>query len=286
VNVAKVRAIPDREYGVKFVANYAWCGDCGTLRQSPMPDMARLAAFYPAHYHAQTGQGTLNRIRQDMRLKRLAPLMEGEGAILDFGCGNGAFLLHAAERMPNRTYFGFEISDRPDVIRHNDGRVTIVKGAFEDLMQILPACRMITMNHVIEHLPDPAVTLSGLIERLVPGGLLEGQTPAARSLEHRVFGDYWSGYHAPRHTVVFSIDGLRRFLQRMGLEQVKVGGAFNPAGLAVSLASVGHGLSGSGIKRQGFGWIGWVGLATILAPGDLLLGAPGIQNFLGRKSAG
>ena len=54
-----------------------------------------------------------------------------------------------------------------------------------------------------------------LIERqwvLTAAHCMEGQTPAAGSLEQRVFGSFWSGYHAPRHTVVFSASGLDQFL--------------------------------------------------------------------------
>ncbi|MEX0790136.1 MAG: class I SAM-dependent methyltransferase [Actinomycetota bacterium] len=280
--VALVRKVPDREYGVDFVAGYTSCATCQTVRQTPMPDGAELAAFYPADYHAQTGGGLLNRVRQAMRLKRLAPLMEGHGAVLDYGCGNGAFLVHAADRAPGREYFGFEIAQSREIL-HLEGGITIVKGDVKDLMDILPPCRLITMNHVIEHLPDPGVTVSELSARLVPGGSLEGQTPAAGSLEQRLFKGYWSGYHAPRHTVVFSQRGLRSFLERLGLCEIQVGGAFNPAGVAVSLAAARHGQSGSSVRREGPAWMLWLGLATILMPGDLVIGPPGIQNFLARK---
>jgi hypothetical protein len=142
------------------------------------------------------------------------------------------------------------------------------------------------MNHVIEHLPDPLRTLEGFAASLVPGGVIEGQTPAAASLEHQVFGRRWSGYHAPRHTVVFSRTGLERVLERAGFTGVRVRGAFNPAGIAVSLATLARPVDApSRIPRQGLGWLGWLALASALGPVDLLSGRPGIVDFSAARPA-
>lgn len=249
-----------------------------------MPDGARLSSFYPADYHSMGRRGWLAKLRSDLRIRRLMSQLAGGGPILDHGCGDGSFLDRAAERMPGRMLYGYEISDRSSVTERCDGRVTIIRGSDEDLFRVLPECRLITMNHVIEHLPDPLQTLSELRRRLLPGGVLEGQTPAAGSLEHRVFGARWSGYHAPRHTVVFSPAGLTSLLARAGLEHVEVGGAFNPAGIAVSLASMLQPANASGrIARKGPLWLFWLGLSAALAPLDLLSGAPGIINFRTQK---
>jgi SAM-dependent methyltransferase len=251
-----------------------------------MPAVAELAGFYPAVYHSMHGGGLLQRIRHDLRIRRLKALTGGEGAILDYGCGDGSFLLRAAERMPGKQFYGYEIGERREVIRLAGGAVTIVKGDHADLLEVLPPCRLVTMNHVIEHLPDVWGILASLHDRLLPGGCFEGQTPNAASLEHRVFGSRWSGYHAPRHTVVFSISGLRALLDRVGFERIEIAAAFNPAGVAVSLASVLHGDRGGVIPRCGIRWKGFLALATLLAPFDLLLGAPGIINFSARRKGG
>jgi SAM-dependent methyltransferase len=280
--------VPDREYGLERVATYVTCAGCGTLYQQPMPDTSELPAYYPAEYHSQVGQGPLGRLRHDVRLRRLTTLATGastgDGALLDFGCGNGAFLRRAAAARPGREYYGFEIADRPEVVSLDGGAVTIFRGDLDALFARLPPCRIITMNHVIEHLPDPLGTLSRLAEALAPDGLLEGQTPAAGSLEHRVFGTRWSGYHAPRHTVVFSEGGLATVLARAGLTEISVKGAFNPAGLAVSLASVPHRGGPRTVRRQGLAWLGCLGMATVLGPIDLLSRAPGIVDFVARRA--
>jgi len=249
-----------------------------------MPQESELSALYPADYHSLGRAGLLTQIRYDMRVRRLAKLARGEGAILDHGCGDGSFLLRAAQQLPDRIFFGYEIADTASTKVLADGRVTLIRGSFSDLLAQLPPCGVITMNHVIEHLPTPLQTLQALAERLVPGGYLEGQTPAAGSLEHKVFGTRWSGYHAPRHTVVFSERGLQTILERAGFEEVSVKGAFNPAALAVSLASLTHRADQAGrVTRKGLLWLTWLGLAAMLGPVDLLSGSPGIVNFRAQK---
>lgn len=278
--------VPDREYGLTHVATYARCQECGTLFQHPMPTESDLAAFYPDDYHSMTAQGAVERLRHDVRLRRLRGLASGDGPVLDFGCGNGAFLRHAASQQPEREYYGFEIAASSEVVSFDGGSVTIVRGDLDALVSVVPPLGVITMNHVIEHLPDPASVVGLLADMLRPGGLLEGQTPAADSLEHRVFGTRWSGYHSPRHTVVFSRRALVTVLTRAGMADVTVKAAFNPAGIAVSLASMAQRGTGGRVRRQGAVWLGCLAMATLLAPVDLLFDAPGIVDFSARAPGG
>jgi len=277
--------VPDHEYALSYLARYVECQSCSTLFQEPMPNMAQLATFYPPDYHSMTHSGSLARIRNRVRILRLTKLAPPGSIILDYGCGDGAFVLQAARCMPHHRFWGFEIAERAGTSVLANGAVTLVKGDVNHLLAVLPRCGLITLNHVIEHLPDPLAVVKALVGKLSPGGIFEGQTPAADSLERSVFGSRWSGYHAPRHTVVFSREGLRRLLERCGLSRPVVRGAYNPAGLAVSLGSIPH--SGSGrIPRSGLKWLCLLALGGTLGPLDLLSGRPGIMNFVAQKDAG
>lgn len=245
--------------------------------------METLASFYPKDYHSYASGGFLTRIRLDMRIRRVEALLGKDDSVLDFGCGKGAFLYRAAEKLPGRRFFGYEISDKREVFISSDGAITIVRGDVRDLWDLLPQCRLITINHTIEHLPSPEETVNQLFEKLMDGGLIEGQTPAADSLEHRVFKTRWSGFHAPRHTVIFSRNGLRSLLSRVGFSNVEITPAFNPAGLAVSIGSAFHGPGAGVVIRQGYYWLLLLGLGTVLAPVDLLSGASGIIDFRASK---
>ena len=275
--------VPDHEHGLEYLATFECCANCKTLFQHPMPTDAELASFYQDEYHSMRDDGLLMVLRHKMRIRRLKVCLGSSGGtVLDYGCGNGSFLRRAAEALPKINFIGYEIADVPE-ITHPVSRVTLVRGALQDLLQNLPPCRIIIMNHVIEHLSDPFSVVSLLVARLQPGGYFDGQTPNAASLEHRVFQRYWSGFHAPRHTVVFSIEGLRRLLERTRLKAIQISGAFNPAGYAVSLASLPQGDSRGVIPRNGFKWFLCVAAATAVLPIDVFSGAPGIVNFCAKK---
>jgi SAM-dependent methyltransferase len=250
-----------------------------------MPGEAELSRFYPPDYHSLTPQRTLASMRHLLRWRSLAHRLDGPGAVLDYGCGDGGFLRFAAARAGGRRFWGYELADAASFERDADGSVTILRGSAEKLYADLPECRLVTMNHVIEHLPRPDDTLLRLRSRIAPGGWLTGQTPAADSLEHRFFGTFWSGYHAPRHTVVFSPVGLKRVLERAGFSSVRVRGAFNPAAAAVSVGSLFAGDRPGRIRRSGVPWLALLAAGTAFAPVDLVSRRPGIVNFEARMQA-
>lgn len=250
-----------------------------------MPGEEELSRFYPSDYHSLAPQRTLAAMRHLLRWRSLAHCLDGPGAVLDYGCGDGGFLRFAAARAGGRRFWGYEPADATSLERDVDGSVTIVRGSAERLFAELPECRLVTMNHVIEHLPRPDETLPRLRSKIAPGGWLTGQTPAAGSLEQRVFGTYWSGYHAPRHTVVFSQVGLRRALERADFSSVQVRGAFNPAAAAVSVGSLLAGNHPGLIRRSGARWLALLAAGAAFAPVDLASGRPGIVNFEARAKA-
>ncbi len=272
--------IPDREYGFDYLAAYACCSQCQTLYQAPMPSDKQLSSFYPADYHSVIGAGVLQQIRHSMRIHQLKKMVRQGDNVLDFGCGNGSFLRSAAVAIPTANFIGYEIADQ-ERTEEIAPRVTRLQGRFESCFAKLPSCRVIIMNHVIEHLPEPFAIVSKLREKLLDGGYFDGQTPNSVSLEHKLFGQFWSGFHAPRHTVIFSAAGLRCLLERAGFAQVQIQAAFNPAGYAVSFASLFQRNGAGKIPRQGLKWLLYLAAATLVLPIDFWSGIPGIINFRG-----
>ena len=96
--------ISDYEYRVSYIARYACCEMCGTVVQSPMPLLEELGRFYPPSYHAATTRGLLPRLRHQLRYQHLAKMLNGDGGVLDYGCGNAAFLIWVRERWPSEIF--------------------------------------------------------------------------------------------------------------------------------------------------------------------------------------
>jgi len=137
------------------------------------------------------------------------------GRILDVGCGNGMFL----DRMRQ---LGWDVTGvEPDgaavkVAREKLG-LEVIEGSLEDAGLPDRYFDAVTMNHVIEHVPDPIGTLKECLRVLKPGGKLVVITPNIMSMGFQVFGEYWRGLEVPRHLHIFSPRSLRLAAERAGL---------------------------------------------------------------------
>jgi SAM-dependent methyltransferase len=83
---------------------------------------------------------------------------------------------------------------------------------------------VVTMWHVLEHMPHPRTTLQEVARILRPGGLLVLTCPIVDSWEARTFGPCWSGYDVPRHLYTFSRKTLGRLFDECGWHYQEVHG--------------------------------------------------------------
>lgn len=80
----------------------------------------------------------------------------------------------------------------------------------------------VTLNHVIEHVPDPVQTLRECYRILKPGGTLVQFTPNGTSLGHRIYQEHWRGLEPPRHLHIFSMQSLHRVLATAGFQRIRL----------------------------------------------------------------
>jgi len=96
----------------------------------------------------------------------------------------------------------------------------------------------IVMNYVIEHFVSPEAVLRACRAALAPGGRVLLLTPNAHALCHRVFGRYWSGLHAPRHTQIFSPENLQLLASKVGFRDLEVVPSTDPASWSLSFQNL------------------------------------------------
>ena len=164
----------------------AVCEVCG-LVQKPVSaswrkDAAEIYADYHM-YHQATGEAEQKVVsdggferRSDVLLnwaKGRLPL-SATGRYLDFGCGNGATLRSAANALHGWDLYGYE----PHV-RNREAILSIpgIKGLLSSLDDTHVSFDLITMMHVVEHIPDPSSVLREVAKKLSPGGRLFIQVP-------------------------------------------------------------------------------------------------------------
>jgi len=137
-----------------------------------------------------------------------------DGRLLDVGCGDGAYL----EYMQSLGWDVEGVDFDPGAVAAARARGVPVKTGDlaqqdygEDMFDV------ITLNHVIEHVPRPRDLLRECRRVLKPGGRLIVVTPNTDSWAHRHFGRSWRGLEPPRHLHIFTGPSLVALAAGIGL---------------------------------------------------------------------
>jgi 2-polyprenyl-3-methyl-5-hydroxy-6-metoxy-1,4-benzoquinol methylase len=141
-----------------------------------------------------------------------------EGKLVDFGCGDGGFLVLASK------YFdvtGIELSRRgAEISRQRISPEKILEGPVTELASNLPenSFDVVTQFGYIEHEWQPIAGLRAAHRVLKPGGVTVIKTPNYASWNRTIRGMDWCGYHIPAHCNYFTPRTLREILRRGGFE--------------------------------------------------------------------
>jgi SAM-dependent methyltransferase len=253
----------DRLYGTtdEFFA-IVECTGCGLVRIEPAP--SDLQRFYPKNYWFKPDASLASRLEEKYRrllIRDHVAFVErahrhANGPVLDVGCGGGLFLAVLQER--GAQVVGLDNSEEAARAAWEQNRVTVLLGNLTQAPVARESCGVVTMFHVLEHLPDPAGFLRAAGELLRPGGRLVVQVPNLDCWQYRLLGRRWNGVDVPRHLTDFRANDLERLLRQCGF-RVRRRKFFswrdNPAGLATSLAPALDPVARNvrGLDRSGFG---------------------------------
>lgn len=246
------RDVRDRVGGISGRFSYISCRHCGVVYQDPRPTIPGdgYPAHYPQHSAApaprlQYGErasalrrfirsavlrahgyeqfalpawsrifGALLHAIRPVRVAALQghvllPPSRRNGTLLDVGCGNGRFL--GFSQLLGWRVIGIE----PD--SESAARARTLTGA-----RIYPSIEaagieqrsldVITMSHVLEHVPDPRALLAQCRPLLRDDGTLAVAVPNWRVLGRRLFGTWWAPLEPARHLVMFDVHRLRSLL--------------------------------------------------------------------------
>jgi SAM-dependent methyltransferase len=135
--------------------------------------------------------------------------------MLDIGCGSGLSLLEA--RSLGAEVRGIEAD--PNVRRIADELgLRIHIGSLLEEPFAGELFDLVVLNQVIEHVPDPVLTLDRLRSRLRRGGRIVLVFPNVESFWRRLSGNSWINWHVPYHLHHFSRGGFGRMAARLGYE--------------------------------------------------------------------
>jgi SAM-dependent methyltransferase len=221
------------------------CTACRRGLLDPVPPAAGLLAAYDDAYYGrgarkfvepiQAGIGWFRRRRARHALRLLGDPGPARRA-LDIGCGDGEFL--GVLQQLGWECHGTELTEvtarRASAVpglRIRTGPLAgdaFGPGHFD----------VVSLWHVLEHLPDPDRTLRDCAAWLRPGGLLLLAVPNLESWQARVFGGAWFHLDPPFHLHHFAPGSLAHALAKAGFEVLEtrhLSWQYNPYGVVQSV---------------------------------------------------
>lgn len=200
------------------------------LETFPKPDFNQLPSYYKSSKyisHTDSSSGFINKIYQwvksymlDKKINWITGEKREKGKLLDIGAGTGNFLVRAKTK-------NWEVEGVEPV---SDARqLSAKKGIelFENTENLASShFDVITMWHVLEHVPDLDVQIIELHRLLKPDGLLVIAVPNFKSWDAEKYKAYWAAFDVPRHMWHFSRKSIDLLFQKYGFEVKNTKGLF------------------------------------------------------------
>lgn len=204
------------------------CSTCGFVYTSPRPQNSDLGKFYESDEyisHSNTKKGIVSRLYQSVRNKTLRQKLDlinsrqKKGSLLDIGCGTGEFA--SVMKQDGWNVRGIEPGDNAREMAKTNYGLDVQP---EEAIANIPANSMdvITMWHVLEHVPDLQGRVQELKKILKTDGLLIIAVPNRNSHDAAHYGKHWAAYDVPRHLWHFRPQDIRALLAPHGFEVKEV----------------------------------------------------------------
>ena len=215
--ISKDHLVSNEEFSIQQ------CQKCGFRLTNPRPDANTIGDYYKSeHYvsHNDQGGGIINTVYRLVRtytlsskVKLVNRLNAGPGQILDVGCGTGAFLESC--RASGWQIMGTEPDPDARTIASNKLQIN-VQPNLTSLAGTQPF-NIITLWHVLEHVPDLNELIPQLDSLLADKGTLLIAVPNSDSYDAHYFKEYWAAYDVPRHLHHFTPSTIESLFRRHGL---------------------------------------------------------------------
>ena len=199
--------------------------DLQLLKTYPQPSASALPKYYESDDYISHTDGKRSFFEQlyqwvkSRSLKNKVGLINDfnpeKGKILDIGAGTGDFLICAKANGWQIT--GMEPSEKAQ-------KIAISKGvSFEKDMQSIKKQQfdVITMWHVLEHIPNIEQQIQELKRLLKPNGTIVVAVPNFKSYDAKYYGEFWAAYDAPRHLWHFSKIAIEKLFAKEDMKLVK-----------------------------------------------------------------
>lgn len=141
--------------------------------------------------------------------------------LLDVGCGYGDFLLKMQKK--GWDVYGIEpFSDAVTVVRKRIGAERILKGELPKVKFSSKNFDVVTLWHVLEHLPNPLIYISRIHNLLEKRGYLIMEVPNLDSFLLSIFKNNYNWLSTTEHVFIYSKEGVKKLLKDNGFSTLSV----------------------------------------------------------------
>jgi 2-polyprenyl-3-methyl-5-hydroxy-6-metoxy-1,4-benzoquinol methylase len=196
------------------------------LITSPQPSVENLGKYYESEdyiSHTDSKRSLFEKLYHFIKsialknkLNLINALQPNKGRILDIGAGTGDFLSVANNN--GWQTIGVEPSDKAKAIAKNKG-VSFVSATSELENHSFD---VISMWHVLEHVPDLDKQIKELKRLLKPTGTLIIAVPNFKSFDAKYYGEFWAAYDVPIHFWHFSKTAIKSLFEKEEMKLEKV----------------------------------------------------------------
>ncbi len=195
------------------------------LLTNPQPEASKLSQYYESEQyisHTDNKKGlvpflyhVVKRRSLKNKLGLIKSLKKDAKSILDIGAGTGDFLSFIQSESKSVT--GIEPNPKARELAKNKGffleeDIKNVKGKLFDV---------ITMWHVLEHIPNLEETIIDLESLLKPNGVLIVAVPNFYSFDAAYYKSFWAAFDVPRHLWHFSKVSMNKlFIDKFSLLKI------------------------------------------------------------------
>lgn len=201
------------------------------LETFPQPSVKELPYFYKSEAyisHTDSKKSFSDKLYQLVKtftlknkLKLVNSFNTEEKTILDVGCGTGEFLLTCKKN-------GWNISGvEPSKNAKKLADEKLFKSDTSKIVENIEALSnqqfdVITLWHVLEHVPNVTDYISKLKMLLKPSGVLIVAVPNFKSFDALYYKKYWAAFDVPRHLWHFSKEAIHQLFSNYNFKVVKI----------------------------------------------------------------
>ncbi|WP_300565004.1 class I SAM-dependent methyltransferase [Flavobacterium sp.] len=196
------------------------------LKTHPQPSLDVLPKYYESEDYISHTDGKRSLFEKAYHLIKSYSLQKKvslinsfhpeKGRVLDIGAGTGDFLATAKAKGWATT--GLEPNEKAK-------NSAISKGvSFENDIKNIEnqSFDVITMWHVLEHVPDIEQQIKELKRLLKPNGTIFIAVPNYKSFDANYYGNFWAAYDVPRHLWHFSKIAIEKLFAKENMKLVKI----------------------------------------------------------------